>query len=91
MLIIYIILIFIVLTLLIFFEEFLKCFGVYISIFLLFLILFQLPREEIGLVTLPAAEIFGSPSSIQRKFRELTNFCILLYVIIALVLNVLQA
>ena len=66
----------------------LKLIGIFISIFLIFIIFIQLPQENIGLTSFAnKTNLLGSPSSAQRFLNILTAFGILIYFGIAIQLN----
>ena len=59
-----------------------------VSIFLIIMILLQLPQESAGLSSFAAkTNLLGSPSSAQRFLKILTIFSILVYFGIAFQLN----
>ena len=69
----------------------LKLIGIFISIFLIFIIFIQLPQESIGLTSFAnKTNLLGSPSSAQRFLDILTTTAIVVYVLIALKLNLSQ-
>ena len=69
----------------------LKLIGIFISIFLIFIIFIQLPQENIGLTSFAnKTNLLGSPSSAQRFLDILTTTAIVVYVLIALKLNLSQ-
>ena len=66
----------------------LKLIGIFISIFLIFIIFIQLPQESAGLTSFAnKTNLLGSPSSAQRFLDILTVVLILVYFGIALKLN----
>ena len=66
----------------------LKLIGIFISIFLIFIIFIQLPQESSGLTSFAnKTNLLGSPSSAQRFLSILTAVAILVYFGIALKLN----
>ena len=69
----------------------LKLIGIFISIFLIFIIFIQLPQENIGLTSFAnKTNLLGSPSSAQRFLDILTTTAIVVYFLIALKLNLSQ-
>ena len=69
----------------------LKLIGIFISIFLIFIIFIQLPQESIGLTSFAnKTNLLGSPSSAQRFLDILTTTAIVVYFLIALKLNLSQ-
>ena len=66
----------------------LKLIGIFISVFLIFIIFIQLPQESIGLTSFAnKTNLLGSPSSAQRFLDVLTTIAIIVYFLIALKLN----
>lgn len=66
----------------------LKLIGIFISIFLIFIIFIQLPQESAGLTSFASkTNLLGSPSSAQRFLDILTTVSIIAYFLIALKLN----
>ena len=66
----------------------LKILGIFISIFLIFIIFIQLPQESAGLTSFAnKTNLLGSPSSAQRFLDFLTVVSILVYFGIAVKLN----
>ena len=66
----------------------LKLIGIFISIFIIFIIFIQLPQESTGLTSFAdKTNLLGSPSSAQRFLDILTTVAIVTYFIIALKLN----
>ena len=70
----------------------LKIFGFIVSFFLIGIIFLRLPQENVGLVSFATkSNLLGSPSSAQRFLNVLTAFGILIYVGIAIKLNLLNS
>lgn len=66
----------------------LKLIGIFISVFLIFIIFIQLPQESLGLTSFAnKTNLLGSPSSAQRFLDVLTTIAIIVYFLIALKLN----
>lgn len=66
----------------------LRLIAVVISIFLIGIIFLRMPQENIGLASFAnKSNLLGSPSSAQRFLNRLTAFCILIYFVIAIILN----
>lgn len=66
----------------------LKPFGFIISLFLIVIIFLRIPQENVGLASFATkSDILGSPSSAQRSLNILTAFGILIYLGIAVELN----
>ena len=66
----------------------LKIFGFIVSFFLIGIISLRLPQENVGLTSFATkSNLLGSPSSAQRFLNVLTAFGILIYVGIAIKLN----
>lgn len=69
----------------------LKSFGFIVSLFLIIIIFLRIPQENIGLTSFATkSDILGSPSSAQKSLNILTAIGILLYLVIAIALNVLN-
>ena len=69
----------------------LKLFLFVISIFLITIIFLRVPQENVGLASFATkSNLFGSPSSAQKFLNIFTAFGILLYLILAVVLNLSQ-
>ena len=69
----------------------LKPFGFIVSLFLIIIIFLRIPQENIGLTSFATkSDILGSPSSAQKSLNILTAIGILLYLTIAIALNVLN-
>ena len=69
----------------------LKSFGFIVSLFLIIIIFLRIPQENIGLTSFATkSDILGSPSSAQKSLNILTAIGILLYLTIAIALNVLN-
>jgi preprotein translocase subunit SecG len=66
----------------------LKPFGFIISIFLIVIIFLRIPKENVGLASFATkSDLLGSPSSAERSLNILTGFGILIYLGIAVGLN----
>jgi len=66
----------------------LKIFGFLVSFFLIGIILLRVSQENVGLSSFATkSELLGSPSSAQRSLNILTAFGILIYISIAIQLN----
>jgi preprotein translocase subunit SecG len=66
----------------------LKLFGFLISISLIIIILLKIPQENVGLASFATkTDLLGSPSSTQRSLNTITGFGILIYFVIAVLLN----
>ena len=70
----------------------LKLFGFIISLFLIIIIFLRIPQESTGLEKIKKkSDILGSPSSAQRSLNILTAIGILIYLGIAVTLNLRNA
>ncbi|MEN9871458.1 MAG: hypothetical protein RLZZ171_2450 [Cyanobacteriota bacterium] len=66
----------------------LKISGFLISIFLIIMILLKIPQENVGLASFATkTDLLGSPSSTQRSLNIITGCGILIYFVIAILLN----
>ena len=66
----------------------LKLIGVFTSLFLIGIIFLRIPQENVGLASFAAkSNLLGSPRSAQRFLNILTGVGILLYLGIAIQLN----
>lgn len=66
----------------------LKVFALVISFLLILIIFLRIPQENVGLASFATkTDILGSPSSAQRSLNILTGIGILIYFIIAILLN----
>jgi len=66
----------------------LKVFALVISFLLILVIFLRIPQENVGLASFATkTDILGSPSSAQRSLNILTGIGILIYFIIAILLN----
>lgn len=66
----------------------LRLLGAFISLFLIVIVLLRLPDADAGLASFTAkSDVLGSPSSAKRFLDILTASGILLYLLIALQLN----
>ena len=62
--------------------------GYFISLFLILIIFLRIPQENVGLASFASkTDLLGSPSSAQRFLNILTAFGILIYLGIAVQLN----
>ncbi len=68
----------------------LKIFGFIISLFLIAIIFLRIPQESVGLSSFATkSDLLGSPSSAQKSLNILTAIGILIYLGIAIVLNII--
>jgi preprotein translocase subunit SecG len=66
----------------------LKLFGLIVSVLLIGIIFLRIPQENVGLASFATkSDLLGSPSSAQRSLNILTAFGILVYLGIAIQLN----
>jgi preprotein translocase subunit SecG len=66
----------------------LKIFGLIVSFFLIGIIFLRVSQENVGLSSFATkSDLLGSPSSAQRSLNILTAFGILIYISIAIQLN----
>ena len=66
----------------------LKLFGFIVSIFLIIIIFLRIPQESVGLSSFATkSDLLGSPSSAQRFLNILTGIGIIIYLGIAIALN----
>lgn len=66
----------------------LKFIGVFISLFLLVIIFLRIPQENVGLASFTTkSNLLGSPQSAQRFLNILTGVGIILYLAVAIQLN----
>ena len=66
----------------------LKLIGYSISLFLIVIIFLRIPQENVGLASFATkSNLLGSPSSAQRSLNLLTTFGIIVYLAIAVLLN----
>jgi preprotein translocase subunit SecG len=69
----------------------LKLIGAFISLFLIVIIFLRIPQENVGLASFATkSNLLGSPSSAQRFLNILTGIGILVYLGIAIQLNLLN-
>jgi preprotein translocase subunit SecG len=62
-----------------------------ISIFLIIIIFFRIPQENVGLASFATkSDILGSPSSARKILNILTAFGIFLYILLAINYNINQ-
>ena len=67
----------------------LKLFGFIVSLFLIIIIFLRVPQESLGLSSFATkSDILGSPSSAQNTLNIFTAIGILVYLSIALILNI---
>ena len=60
----------------------------FINLFLILIIFLRIPQENVGLASFASkSDLLGSPSSAQRFLNILTAFGILIYLAIAIKLN----
>lgn len=65
-----------------------KLIGYAVSLFLIVIIFLRIPQENVGLASFATkSNLLGSPSSAQRSLNNLTIFGILVYLVVAIVLN----
>jgi preprotein translocase subunit SecG len=68
-----------------------KLIGAFISLFLIAIIFLRIPQENVGLASFATkSNLLGSPSSAQRFLNILTAIGILVYLGIAIQLNLLN-
>ena len=68
-----------------------KLIGAFISLFLIVIIFLRIPQENVGLASFATkSNLLGSPSSAQRFLNILTAIGILVYLGIAIQLNLLN-
>lgn len=66
----------------------LKFIGVFISLFLLVIIFLRIPQENVGLASFTTkSNLLGSPQSAQRFLNILTGVGIIVYLAVAIQLN----
>jgi len=66
-----------------------KLFAFLISIFLIVIIFLRIPEENVGLASFATkSDLLGSPSSAQRFLNILTAFGILIYLLLAIQMNI---
>jgi preprotein translocase subunit SecG len=69
----------------------LKLIGAFISFFLIIIIFLRIPQENVGLASFATkSNLLGSPSSAQRFLNILTGIGILVYLGIAIRMNLLN-
>jgi len=69
-----------------------KLIGYFINIFLILIIFLRIPQENVGLTSFATrSNLLGSPRSAQRFLNILTAFGILIYLGIAIQLNLLDS
>ena len=69
-------------------RSMLKLIGVFTSLFLITIIFLRIPQENVGLASFAAkSNLLGSPRSAQRFLNILTGVGILMYLGIAIQLN----
>jgi len=65
--------------------------GNFVSLFLIVIIFLRMPQENVGLASFATkSNLLGSPSSAQRFLNILTAFGIVIYLGIAIQLNLLN-
>ena len=65
-----------------------KFLGFAISLFLIVIIFLRIPQENVGLASFATkSNLLGSPSSAQRSLNILTGFGILIYLLVAAILD----
>lgn len=68
-----------------------KLIGYFISLFLILIIFLRIPQENVGLTSFATrSNLLGSPSSAQRFLNILTALGILIYLGIAIRLNLVN-
>jgi preprotein translocase subunit SecG len=68
-----------------------KLIEYFISLFLILIIFLRIPQENVGLASFATkSDLLGSPSSAQRFLNILTAFGILIYLGIAIQLNLVN-
>jgi len=68
-----------------------KLTGAFISLFLIIIIFFRIPQENVGLASFATkSNLLGSPNSAQRFLNILTVIGIIIYFTIAIQLNLLK-
>jgi len=71
-------------------ETILKLIVLIVSILLVILILVQIPEENVGLSGFATkTSIVGSPSSFQKRLNLVIGFGVVIYLVIALTLNLI--
>ena len=66
-----------------------KLFSFLISIFLIVIIFLRIPKESVGLGSFATkSDLLGSPSSAEKSLNIFTVFGILIYVALAIQINV---
>ena len=67
----------------------LKIFGFIISLFLIVIIFLRIPQESVGLASFATkSDLLGSPSSAEKSLNILIAIGILIYLGIAIALNI---
>lgn len=70
----------------------LKLIGIFTSIFLILIIFLRIPQENVGLASFATkSNLLGSPRSAQRFLNILTGVGILIYLGIAIKLNLINS
>jgi preprotein translocase subunit SecG len=68
-----------------------KLIGYFVSLFLILIIFLRIPQENVGLTSFATrSNLLGSPSSAQRFLNILTALGILIYLGIAIKLNLIN-
>nr|YP_009497061.1 preprotein translocase SecG subunit [Psammoneis obaidii]AWT39774.1 preprotein translocase SecG subunit [Psammoneis obaidii] len=66
-----------------------KQISVLISLFIIFIIFWRMPQQNIGLSSFAnKSDLLGSPSSAQKFLNLITGISILIYFVCAIILNV---
>ena len=69
-----------------------KLFAFLVSIFLIIIIFLRIPQESVGLGSFATkSDLLGSPSSAQKSLNLFTAFGILVYVLLAVQLNLVNS
>lgn len=69
----------------------LKFIGTFISLFLLIIIFLRIPQENVGLASFTTkSNLLGSPQSAQRFLNILTGVGIVVYLAVAIQLNLIN-
>ena len=69
-----------------------KLFALLVSIFLIIIIFLRIPQESAGLGSFATkSDLLGSPSSAQKSLNIFTAFGILVYVLLAVQLNLVNS
>ena len=69
-----------------------KLFAFFVSIFLIIIIFLRIPQESVGLGSFATkSDLLGSPSSAQKSLNIFTALGILVYVLLAVQLNLINS